>query len=368
MHDSNRPVNGMTLAFYNAWPRLMGSPISALPIVVIWIASISWGAFQFDAQAHLGEGLRLFGLQRYAEAAREFQLALKDDPNIAEARYHLAVSYFEQHRYPESRREFERLKPSGYQADWVTYYLGRLDLVDGDWDSAIRRLESLKRQQPLQDELYYLGFALLKRNQADRAISVLRRQIEFNGRDFRAHNLLARAYMKAGQSEEAEREFQRSEDLHQYYREGKEDLGACRSDLAAGRADQAWARCGAALQSDDVDRLVAVGLLFGSFQDYPHALDALERAHLLDPDSPEVNYNIGFTYFHQKQYSRARPFLESALRERPDFFEALEVEGTALCRLGESSTARPVLERAHALRPGDPAVTELLAQLNGGTP
>jgi hypothetical protein len=33
----------------------------------------------------------------------------------------------------------------------------------------------------------------------------------------------------------------------------------------------------------------------------------------------------------------ARAFLESALRERPDFFEALEVEGTTLCRLGESA-------------------------------
>lgn len=124
-------------------------------------------------------------------------------------------------------------------------------------------------------------------------------------------------------------------------------------------------RCGTPLESDDIDKLVAVGSLFGSFQDYPHALDALERAHLLDPDSPEVNYNIGFTYFQEKQYSRARVYLESALRERPDFFEALEVEGTTLCRLGESSAARPVLERAHALRPGDPAVTELLAQLNG---
>jgi tetratricopeptide (TPR) repeat protein len=355
----------MSLAFYNARRRLLSRPMRRLPIVAICIASMSWSASPSDAQAHLGEGLRLFGLQRYAEAAREFQLALKYDPNLRDARYHLAVSYFEQHQYPESSREFRRLKASGYQAAWVTYYLGRLDLVDGDWDAAIRQFQSLKRSQPLQDELYYLGFALLKRDQPDRAIPALRRQIQFNPRDFRAHNLLARAYMKAGQSKEAEREFQRSEDLHQYYREGKEDLDACRSDLAADRADQAWARCGAALESDDIDKLVAVGSLFGSFQDYPHALDALERARLLDPDSPEVNYNIGFTYFQEKQYSRARSFLESALRERPDFFEALEVEGTALCRLGESSAARPVLERAHALRPGDPAVTELLAQLNG---
>ncbi len=323
-------------------------------------------AAQNDAQAHLGAGLRLFRVERYSEAAKEFQLALDADPHLSGVRYHLAVSEFNEHQYPEARREFERLEPSAYRKDWVVYYLGRLDLAEGRLDSAIRRFESLKRRQPLEDELYYLGSALMKKDEPKRAIAALQRQVNFNPRDFRAHYLMARGYVKTGRPTAAEREFERSERLHRYYLSGKQQLLGCREQLAAGRRDQAWSDCGSALETDDIDKLVAVGMLFGEFHEYDHALTALERARTLDPDSPEINYDIGFTYFQQKQYSQARPFLEAALRERPDFFEALTVGGAVLYKLGDRPSAQQVLERAHALRPNDQGVSRLLAQLNQG--
>jgi len=325
-----------------------------------------WMAAANNAQAHLGAGLKLFGLDRYSEAAKEFQLALDADPHLSDARYHLAVSEFNERQYPEARREFERLEPSAYRKDWVTYYLGRLDLADDRLDSAIRRFKSLKRRQPLEDELYYLGSALMKKGEPKRAIPVLQTQVNFNPRDFRAYYLMARAYVKTGRPKEAEREFEQSERLHRYYLAGKQQLVGCREQLAAGHSDQAWSDCGSALKTDDIDKLVAVGMLFGEFYDYEHALTAFERARTLDPDSPEINYNIGFTYFEQKQYSQARAFLEAALRERPDFFEALTVDGAVLSKLGDTPSAQQVLERAHALRPSDQSVSKLLAQLNQG--
>lgn len=320
-----------------------------------------------DAQARLGEGLRLEGLQRYAEAAREFRSALNSDPGLSDARYHLAVSEFEQHQYPDSQRQFERLRASGFKHEWTAYYLGRIYVANGEWDKAIRQFKSLNQARPLQDDLYYLGFALLKQGQAARAIPILRRQITVNPRDFRAHNLIARAYFKSGESRQAELEFERAEELHRYYLEGKEELGACRSELAAGHFDQAWERCGPALGSDDVDKVISVGMLFGSFQDYRHALASFERARALDPDSPEVNYNLGYTYFQEKDYAQARKAMNAALHERPEFFEALEAQGSILCKLGDDAAARPILERARALRPSDEAVNQMLAGLNTGS-
>lgn len=336
----------------------------ALVALVLISAPLARASSSFDAQSHLGEGLRLYDLQRYEEAAREFRLALVADPDLHEARYHLAVVCFEQHQYSEAQQQFERLRKSGYKKDWITYYFGRLDLVHGEWEGAVRQFESLARAQPLEDELYYLGFALMQEGHPAHAILVLKRQIAFNPRDFRAHNLIARAYLKVRQPQEAEREFEKAEELHRYYLEGKQELGTCRNELATGHTEQAWAQCGTVLQSDDIDKLVSVGMLFGSFQDYPHALAAFTRAQALDPDSPEVNYNLGYTYFQQKEYPHARKFLEAALRERPDFFEALEVDGSLLSNLGEGSMARRVLERAHALRPKDPAVSQMLAKLD----
>src|SRR5947208_14453066 len=52
------------------------------------------------AQEHLGAGVKLFQLERYSEAAKEFELALKVDSDLSEARYYLAVSCFNERRYP----------------------------------------------------------------------------------------------------------------------------------------------------------------------------------------------------------------------------------------------------------------------------
>ena len=90
-------------------------------VTVLMCVQLSLGAG--NAQEHLGAGLKLFQLERYSEAAKEFELALKVDPSLAEARYYLAVSCFNERRYPEAREQLERLLPSGYQKERVTYYL-----------------------------------------------------------------------------------------------------------------------------------------------------------------------------------------------------------------------------------------------------
>jgi tetratricopeptide (TPR) repeat protein len=318
-----------------------------------------------DARAHLGAGLRLFDSQRYSEAAREFELTLKIDPKLDDARYHLAVSYFNERRYTDSRKQFELLQAAGYREDWATYYLGRMDLLDGSLDQAVRQFESLKRPEPLEDELYFLGSAYMKKGEPEKAIVPLQHQVSFNSRDFRAHNLLARAYAKTGRPDEAEREYAEAKRLHEYYLRGKTELMECRALLEAARSDQAWARCGLVLKTDDIDKLVAVGMLFGEFHSYDRALQIFEKALTLDPESPEVNYDIGFTYFEKKDYAQARTFLETAVQLRPNFFEALALDGTVLYFLREDAAALKALERAHELRPDDNAVSKLLKKLEG---
>jgi tetratricopeptide (TPR) repeat protein len=316
-----------------------------------------------NAIAYLGAGLRLYALQRYAEAADEFNLALQVDPGLLNARYHLAVSYFEEHKADLARQQFEKLLPTGYRSRWVTYYLGRLDLESGRLDAAIGRLESLESSQPIYDELYYVGSALLQRGKPEAAVIFLRRQVAFNPLDFRAHYLLGRAYLKLGESQAAEREFRQSQRLHAYYLRGKEELTACREQLLAGRDQSAWTRCGSVLQTRDIDKLVAVGTLFGEFHDYRHALEALQKASSLDPQSPEINYDLGYTYYQSGRYVQAFRYSQQALFKRPDFFEALEVYGMALHRVGRDRDARLALRLAHQLRPDDTTVTEALRQI-----
>jgi tetratricopeptide (TPR) repeat protein len=332
--------------------------------VVFALLAVPWSAASNAASAHLGAGLKLFDVQRYSEAAKEFKLALDADAGLQDARYHLAVCDFNQRQFPEAREQFGRLAGTGYEKRWVTYYLGRLDLLDGELDSAIQRFGSLTKSEPLQDESYYLGSALMKKGEPAKAISPLAKQIEINPRDFRAHDLIARAYMKVGRSKDAEREFQIAGELREYYGQGKKQLADCQTEVQAGRVDSAWAGCKPFLQSDDIDLLVAAGMMFGQAGYHDQALQFFQHAVELDPDSPEINYDAGLTLFWMKDYASARKYIAAALAVRPDFFEALATQGAILYMLKEDAAAREILERAHGLRPDDSAVNKLLSQLN----
>jgi tetratricopeptide (TPR) repeat protein len=320
-----------------------------------------------DAVAHFGSGLKLADLERYEDAAHEFERALELDPKLDEARYHLAVAYFNLRRYAEARQQFERLQVRGYEARWTGYYLGRLDLLVGHTRDAVRRFESLRADQPLQDEFYYLASAYFKLGENEKAISNLRRYVALNPRDFRAHYLLARVYTKTGKLADAEQEFRRSEELHHYYLAGKKELMECHAELSAGAVDQAWQLCGPILETDDIDKLVAAGSLFGEFKAYDYAARLFHKALALDSEAPEVNYDLGYTYFQERDYRRAREFLSAALRFRPDFFEALALEGSVLYLLRDDQAALEALRRAHQLRPEDAGVSDLLARLEKTT-
>lgn len=355
-------IIGSIVRVFPCWNK-SGVLTLLLGVLIVLGASILPAAPSQQALAHLGAGLKLFGLQRYAGAAREFKLALNVDPSLLNARYHLAVSYFRERQFGDSQQQFEQLAATDYRRRWVIYYLGRLDLQRGHFNEAIQRFESLGGRQPLHDELYYLGSAFLQKGDAKRAVQFLRKEIAFNPRDFRAYYLLGRAYMNLHQTFQAQRQFEESERLHQYYLQGKLELAGCRQQLQAGREREAWARCGSVLQTNDIDKLVAVGMLFGEFSDYGYAVEALRKALALDPESPEINYDLGYTYYQMKDYASASRYSQAALAKRPDFFEALEVYGMALHRSGKDSAARPVLARAHELRPDDSTITEVLAQI-----
>ncbi|HEX5482567.1 MAG TPA: tetratricopeptide repeat protein [Terriglobia bacterium] len=361
--DSGAP--GAETEPYLKWTRHI---VLFMATIFLIAACGVFAASSDQAMAHLGSGLALFGEQKYSEAATEFSLALESDPHLVDARYHLAIAHFEARESEEARKQFEQLVSTGYKRRWVAYYLGRLDLREGKLDSAIQRLESIQRRQPLHDELYYLGSAFLKKRDPKQAAKFLCQEIAFNPRDFRAHYLLGRTYLELGRKKQARHEFDESNRLNQYFAQGKQDLTTCQQELQRGEVQAAWSRCGSVLQTTDIDNLVAVGMLFGKFADYNHALRAFQKAQTLDSQSPEINYDLAYTYYQMKKYSEAAHSSQVAVQGRPYFFEALEVYGLSLCQLKKDEAARSALSRAHQLRPQDEKVNGELARINASLP
>jgi len=159
----------------------------------------------------------------------------------------------------------------------------------------------------------------------------------------------------------AEQAFSETQRLHDYYLQGSVAISACRSLLSAGQSGEAWAKCKPLLETDDVDKLVGLGILFGKSEEYGHALEIWKRAAVLDPDSPEINYNLALTAYHVKNLPQARQCAAAAVQLRPDFFEANMLYGTILYQTGQDDEAIRVLTHAHELQPNDQEARKLLA-------
>jgi tetratricopeptide (TPR) repeat protein len=309
----------------------------------------------------LGSGNQLIQAERYAEAADEFRKALRDDPALAKARAQLAVCYFELRDYSHARPLFERMSATQGSSNAAAYYLGRIDLVEHKLDSATQRFRSIPRDKPVRDELYYLAMAYYKQEKYTDSIEVLRQATAQNPRDSRIHLLLARAFQKLAQGDRAESEFAEARRLHDYYLEGSVAIGRCRALLLEQKTEAAWDLCKPLTETDDVDKIVAIGMLFGQAEQYRQAREVWEKAVSLDPDSSEIQHNLALTCFHLQDMRHARDHAAAAVRLRPDFVEANILYGTILYMGAEDKEALTVLTRAHALNPEEPSVRHLLA-------
>ena len=294
--------------------------------------------------------------QSYSEAAAEFEHALRVAPDLGVARYQLAVCLFALGRNDESRREFEQLKKQTGSSHQIGYYLGRLQLLAGDANAAIRELTPLAGDAKIRDASYYLGLAYVSAGDKVSGIKWLERAAQAGPRDYHVHYRLARLYAAAGRKADADREY----GLYNQYRDAER---ACSAALDGGVDAAARQLCGHLAEQNDPEKLVLLGQLYGDHGQFADAVSPLRRAVQLDPDSYDAWHNLGLSYFRLQRYKEARQPLEKAVAMRPDLFETLNLLGATLYVLGDDRAALPVLERAHQLRPDDAQLKAALDQV-----
>jgi tetratricopeptide (TPR) repeat protein len=331
--------------------------------MILLLSTAAWCASE-PATAHFGKGAQLMRLERYEDAAQQFEETLKEDPSFSSAKQSLAICRFQLRSYDTARLLFSQQKSIPKFRREAVYYLGRLDLMEGDLTSAIRRFRSVQAQPRVHDVPHYLGVAYFKNKQYAEAVQAFQQWITESPRDFRSYEWLGRSLFKLDQKDEAKKQFEEAKRLHEYYAEGSTEIGGCRSLLNMGKRDEAWDQCQEVLQSDDVDKLVAVGMLFGEAGDARHAGEAWAKAVALDPESPEIQYNLALASFHSRDMAASREHAAQAIELWPDFPEAHVLFGTVLYMLADDARAKAVLTRAHALLPDDPTVNRLLAELS----
>ncbi len=325
------------------------------------VAQETHAASEDTAETHLGKGYDALKQDQYDRAASEFQAALKLDPSLVlRARFPLAVALFEMHKPEDARREFEAVRREVGDHPNILYYLGRLDLEDGNFAGAIKNLSQAVVKPPFPDTSYYLGFAYLKQGDLKTAEKWLKEAAQANPRDARVQYQLGVVYRKEGLVEEAKKATALSDELRQRDADESRLKLECAQKLDQGPREEARAVCEQLYDPDNPARLTELGTLYGQHGDLDAALKPLRRAAELAPESPQMQYNLALTYYQMNQFEQARVPLANSLERWPDLFQLNALYGAVLLKLGEDLPAYEVLRHAHQLNPQDSATVDLL--------
>jgi Flp pilus assembly protein TadD len=317
-------------------------------------------------EAQLSRGIQLMQDQLFEAAASEFEQALAINPEDPRAHLPYAVCLLSLGRNDEARSQFEHVRKLAGESRYITYYLGRLDLLSNDYASAIRRLASVAADPPFPDTAFHLGVAYISSGNVDEGTTWLERAAKLQPRDYRVHYRLARAYTSAGREQDAAREYGLYSQMRDEHKNTEKDVRACTTALRSEPLDTAREVCHRIYDPNDPDKLTLLGQLFGDAGAFAEALEPLKRAVQLDPNSFEAWHNLGVTYFRMNRYQEARAPLEKAVALRPEYYGSVVLLGATLYMLGDDDAALPVLERAHRLNPTDTQVEAVLEKLRAG--
>jgi tetratricopeptide (TPR) repeat protein len=311
--------------------------------------------------AHLGRAYDALRDDRYEVAAAEFRAALKLDPKLTlRARFPLAVALFEMKKPEEARREFEAVRREAGDHPNISYYLGRLDLDELHYESAIRNLNQAVAQPPFPDTAYYLGFAYFKQGELADAEKWLKDAAQLNPHDARVQYQLGLVYRKQGREQEATQAMAMSGEQRQRDSSQSQLRLECAQKLDQAPRAEAHAVCEQLYDPDDAEKLTELGTIYGQHGDVEAALKPLRRAAELAPQSPQMQYNLALAYYQLNQFEEARTPLSNAVKRWPDIFQLAALYGAVLSKLGEDLPAYRALQHAHELNAQDSATADLL--------
>lgn len=312
---------------------------------------------------HLGNGYEALKQEQFETAEKEFRAALSIDPSLAmRARFPLAVALFEEHKFPESRQEFEAVRHATGEQAGISYYLGRLNLEERNYKGATENLIKASEHAPFPDTAFYLGLAYLKQGSDAEAETWLKKAIQANPDDSRAEYELATLLRKQGRQDEASQIFQQAKEAKARSDKESQLKFQCNQALERDPIEAATAICEQLYDPIDVDKLTALGILYGQHGYLEQALKPLQMAADLAPQSPQMQYNLAFTYFRLKRFEDARGPLAGAVQRWPDLFPLNALYGNVLWNLGDVGPACQALHHAHELNTQDANTTALLYQ------
>ena len=288
-------------------------------------------------------------------------------------------------------RQALKLKPQIAEA-WVNLGLD-LYLMKKDDEAIAAFQQALKRKPELLGANLFLGMAYLRNSQSQKAIPPLKKVVSLYPRELKAYLNLSYAYQETDRFQESSRVLEKANELFPNNTEVLYNLGKSYTKLMETTYKQM-----AAVDGDSYRFHQVMGDSYELRKDFPNAqaeyLMAIEKSP--DPFLPGLHYSLGSSFWMEarwdraveefkkeleisptdymtnwklgdayvilRKYDEARPYLEKAIRERPDLGQAYRDMGKLCLLTNQPQQAIGYLNKVSQLAPDEASVHYLLAQ------
>lgn len=317
----------------------------------------------FQAQSLFNRAAALIKQNRYSDAIPVLKKAAKLAPDQASIHHYLGYAYWKLDRWNEAEAEFLQARRLNPKNPYTCYFLARITGSMGRVNQSIEYYQDiLGMGPPVYDTDQRLGQAYLDKGELAKARARIEAALQETPWDGSLYYQLGRIDQKQHRPAQAQKEFASASRLQHVSQASIQRL--LNLDVAVEKRQTAQVQ---ALRQGFLDEkapdpeiLNSVGVSLGRGGLYSGAVEPLERAVALAPDSFESNYNLGFTFVKLGREQEAESSLKKALALEPQSLEVNRLLGVLYVEEDRNAEAIARLRAASEASPDDEGVLALL--------
>lgn len=303
-------------------------------------------------------------LPYWQNSERLFQRMISVTEGNYMAHYNLGNLYGRQGKLDEAVRQYEAaLRAEPNYAD-AQNNLGTVLLRQGHFDEAIAHHAAAARIRPEYLYCFNLANALASGGRSAEATARYQQALQLDPDSSAAHHNLGLVLQAQGRNEEAMAEFRAALKLQPDYESAEHNLANRLAD--AGRMDEATAHYLAAIRLDPAhaENYNGLGICHAMQGRLPEAERQFREAVRLKPDHAGAQSNLANALGAQNKPAEAIPHYRKALQIAPNDFQTHYNLALTLARQGQRTEAKVHLTEALRLQPDYAEARKALAELD----
>jgi len=319
--------------------RILGTPLRRLLVLLVVLAGVAGVVYLPRARRHLHERR----LQSMSLA--QLEALVRERPEDAAARYQLARGYSRSGRLADASRELVKVVNQTPQDAKALNDLGVAYLLQNRFYEALLALQGATQAQPKFAAAWAnLGRLHLTTKMPFTAERELEKAAALAPKDYLTLCDLGEAYLQTLNAKSARRVFEQARSLKPGQVQAVIGLGHAFESLGQPEEARKALETALEMQGETPQLLTSLARIrlkrAASEDDVAAAQSLLDRASRLDPEDPEIWYELGRIELRQKRDAVAIIRFRRALSLSPQHSGALNNLATALQRTGDLDAAR----------------------------